>query len=232
MGDPARLGLTQTPLAATVFALHPPRRLTGFSLVHLLLLVAVAELSINRLAVPALRPPPAAGSPPVWHAVLDHVGLFLLYFASTLAIGILFLSAAGLVRSSREGAAPRGAAWLRAGVLGGLGVVAAIAVVAPPSATTSFLLQSFFAAAVVALIATIVVRRPGWGVAAGAILVGIPLLIYYGGAFASHFVLSEDQVLDTGLTERIQRWGTGALCLAAVLSPYCFAPRPLARALI
>ena len=57
-------------------------------LVYLLLLVAAAELAVNRLAVPTLLPR-GNGAPPVWHEVLSYVGLFLLYFASTLAVGVL-----------------------------------------------------------------------------------------------------------------------------------------------
>ena len=63
-------------------------RLAGLGLVQLLLLVTVAELALNRLAVPALRPPGDL-KPPFWHQLIDHFGLFFMYFASTLAIGVL-----------------------------------------------------------------------------------------------------------------------------------------------
>ena len=60
------------------------RRLAGgISPVHILLLVAFLEVAINRVAVPLLRP--SKGTPPTWHTALDYAGLFLFYFAGTLA---------------------------------------------------------------------------------------------------------------------------------------------------
>ena len=53
-------------------------------------LLAIAELVINRLAVPALRPTLHAGqasiAAPTWLTALDYTGLFLFYFMSTLAV--------------------------------------------------------------------------------------------------------------------------------------------------
>ena len=49
----------------------------------MLLLVALLEVAINRVAVPMLRP--LVDKPPWWHTYLDYVGLFLFYFAGTLA---------------------------------------------------------------------------------------------------------------------------------------------------
>ena len=48
----------------------------------MLLLVALLEVTINRVAVPMLRP--LKGAPPWWHEGLDYVGLFLFYFAGVL----------------------------------------------------------------------------------------------------------------------------------------------------
>ncbi len=60
--------------------------MAGVGLEHVLLLAAVVELSLNRLAVQALRPVGGA-APPTWHTVLDSVGLFFQYFTLTLAVG-------------------------------------------------------------------------------------------------------------------------------------------------
>jgi hypothetical protein len=51
------------------------------------LVVALLEVAINRIAVPMLRP--AKGLPPAWHTYLDYAGLFLFYFAGTLAAFVI-----------------------------------------------------------------------------------------------------------------------------------------------
>jgi hypothetical protein len=207
-----------------------PRRLAGFSLVHLLVLGAIAELSINRLAVGALPPTPPGETSPE-HTALFYVGLFVQYFASTLAIGVIAVRAAGYLRT--QGAGLLRAAGVARGALFALfAAVAAVAVATPPSPATSFVLQSACAAAVLSILVAALVRRHDWGVIAGILLFATPLLVHYGGAFAGRVLLSEEQVLDIELVERVKRAGQWAVCVAAVLSPYCLAPRPVARALI
>src|SRR4051794_29203316 len=50
---------------------------------HVLLVLALLEVVINRAAVPLLRP--ETGAPPAWHTLLDYFGLFLFYFTGVLA---------------------------------------------------------------------------------------------------------------------------------------------------
>ena len=56
----------------------PPRRFAGLTALHVLLLVALLEVAVNRVAVPMLRPVDAA--PPSWHTYLDYAGLFLFQY--------------------------------------------------------------------------------------------------------------------------------------------------------
>ena len=78
--------LTQLLYTATFFWLSKRHR-AGLTAIHLLLLVALLEVAINRIAVPMLRP--TGGAPPWWHTYLDYAGLFLFYFAGTLAVLVL-----------------------------------------------------------------------------------------------------------------------------------------------
>ena len=55
------------------------RFLSRLTALHVLLVVGVLEVAINRIAVPMLRPRPK-GMPPSWHTMLDYGGLFLFYF--------------------------------------------------------------------------------------------------------------------------------------------------------
>jgi hypothetical protein len=204
------------------------RRLGGFSLVHLLLLGAVAEVAINRLAVGALPPPPRLAETPAQHTILSYAGLFLLYFASTLSIGVVAVRAARLVRGAGATVETR----IRGGLLAAFAAVAAVAVAAPPSSTTSFVLQTLCVAAAIAVVVSAIGRRGDLGLQVGLVLVLAPLVIHYGGSFAGRVLMSEEQVLDSDLVDRVKRWGQWAVCAAAVLSPYCLAPRPVARALV
>ena len=78
--------MTQLLYTATFFWLST-RRVSGLTAIHVLLLVALLEVAINRIAVPMLRP--SGGVPPPWHTYLDYAGLFLFYFAGTLAALLL-----------------------------------------------------------------------------------------------------------------------------------------------
>src|SRR5687767_9267305 len=83
-----------TVIGAGVFSLlsaakAPPSERTPSKItaIHVLLVVALLEVVINRVAVPMLRPP--VGLPPAWHTALDYLGLFLFYFAGTLAAFVI-----------------------------------------------------------------------------------------------------------------------------------------------
>ena len=69
------------------------RAARGLAPAHLLFLVALLELAINRVAIGSRTSPGLVtlrlhvGSPPPdWYRYLSYAGLFLFYFAGTLAV--------------------------------------------------------------------------------------------------------------------------------------------------
>jgi hypothetical protein len=193
------------------------------------MLVAVAEVAINRLAVEALRP---SGPPiPSWHAALSYVGLFLYYFASTLAAGALAVRAIDDLVLARREPLIQLRVLPRAIALGSLAAVGAFAIATAPSDFTSYLLETLFAIAVVITVGTAVRSSTDLGASIGILLLASPLVVHYYGTVFKHSILSAEAAADSDLPETVQRYGLYALCIAALASPYCFAPRPIVRSL-
>lgn len=189
--------------------------------IHVLLGIALLEVAINRVAVPMLRP--LRGEPPAWHTVLDYTGLFLFYFTGVLAA---FVIAQRCVQAFRE----RGTARDRVahGFVALATLLAAVPLVVSPPAELSLILELAFAAAVISLLASAVSRDRDLGVLVGMAILAVPLLIHTGNVIGARFVWPDSTFDGPGLA--IARAGVVALCIAALLSPYCFAPRPFARA--
>jgi hypothetical protein len=189
--------------------------------IHVLLVVAVLEVGINRVAVPLLRP--AKGSPPAWHTILDYFGLFLFYFAGTLAAVVL------VTRSLSVIAARRGIRdTIAHALLAGAAVIAALPLVIAVPPSLVLVLEIAFAAAVLALVASVYGRGRDLGIAVGLPLVVAPLLLHSINAVGSELFWPESSYDGTGA--EIARAGLMALCIAALITPYCFAPRPFAYA--
>jgi hypothetical protein len=200
-------------------------RLRGFDLVHLLLVVTVAELAFNRLAVPALRPP-GETPPPGWHQVIDHAGLFLLYFASALAVGVLLRQLWQLGRNDPGIRAP-----LRWGLIVIGAPFAALAVynlAAAPGQDLSFAFETLFTAILLLLLAVQLAGGGDLGIKVGLVFLIAPLVIHYYGPFALRFI-EGPEALWGNLPERVRLWGHWSMVFAALVSPYCFAPRPFVR---
>jgi hypothetical protein len=215
------------------------RRPSSFPLLQLLLLVGLAEVVINRVAVEGLRPgsaihhvgggavqPPT--SVPTWHAALSYAGLFLYYFASTLALGVLVMRALDGLREAR---AERSRILPRSIALAGLVVVGAFSVATPPDEFTRFLLETLFVTVVVVTVGGAVLASTDLAASVGTLLFASPLLIHYYGTIFKRSLISPEGLLDSDLPETVQRYGLVAACIAAIASPYCFAPRPLHRSL-
>jgi hypothetical protein len=186
-----------------------------------LLLIAFLEVAIERIAVPMLRP--ATGTPPTWHEMLDYAGLFLHYFAATLAAGVLIMqavSALGNRRGVRDAIAQ--VAVLVAAVL------AALPLAISELGEHSLPLEIAFAIAVVAIVVAVFARERDLGIQIGAAVVAVPLLLHTIGAIGNRFLWPEG-AFDAPATT-ITHAGVMALCIAALVSPYVFAPRPFARA--
>ncbi|WP_152629462.1 hypothetical protein [Haliangium ochraceum] len=193
------------------------------SLVHLLLLVATTELALNRLATKELRPIGELAIP-WWHLVLDHVGLFLQHFTAALAVGI---TARALWRLSR--APHRYATPLRWGLsaTGALFLATALpALIIAPDERISMLFEAAFAGVLLCLIAAQFSSRGHLASKAGVLLFTLPLAVPVLAPLLLQ-VFGDGEALWNDAGERIYQTGQWTMVVAALLSPYCFAPRPV-----
>ncbi|CAN5800941.1 hypothetical protein BH11MYX3_BH11MYX3_02840 [soil metagenome] len=194
--------------------------LDRITVVHVLLVVAILEVVINRAAVPMLRP---AGAPPTWHTLLDYFGLFLFYFAGVLAAIAIGLRCVQVLKERTDLQE-----LVAVALVGIAGLFAAVPLVVSAPATLTVLLEAMFAMAVIAVCASSIGGGRDLGVQIGLPVIAVPLLIHTANALGTAFVWPENQFDGPG-TE-LASAGVIALSLAALVSPYCFAPRPFARA--
>jgi hypothetical protein len=202
-----------------------------FGPVHLLILVAVSELVVTRLAVERLRP--GKNEPiPSWFETTEYLGRFLHYLGTCLAIGVLALKVWDMLRDRDPLPGWRGIGRVAlATLLTIFAVLATITVVIDPPNALSFAFQTSWAVAIAACLALAFARREDLGVTVGMLVVALPLLVHYAFHFAGFVVLTEDEVFDRSLDRSAADWGLDVMVLSALLSPYCFAPRPVARSL-
>lgn len=202
---------------------HAPRGTLAerITVAHVLLIVAVLEMVIDRIAVPLLRP--GTGKPPGWHTALDYTGLFLFYFTGVLAAVAIGERCYATIRSKV------GARGLFAVALVGVAAVfAAVPLVVAAPAMLTVLLEALFALAVIAVCASAVSRQADLGIQLGLPILAVPLLVHTVNALGSTFLWPENQFDGPG--SALAHLGVITLALAALVSPYCFAPRPFARA--
>jgi hypothetical protein len=211
--------------------LSAPRRFGGFTPLHLLVLVAVAELSVTRLASEKLRPAKGVAGP-TWFEVLDYAGLFLRYLGTALAVVVLAVKVVELLRPrAQDGAFPGlSRIWLAA-LLGLVAALAVAALVINPRMPLSFAFQSAWAAAILTMVVIALVRRHDLGAAIGIAVLAIPLLAHYAAHFVGYVLLTKEEVYDLELDKRADDWGLDLMVLSALVTPYCFAPRPIARSI-
>jgi hypothetical protein len=187
--------------------------------VVILLVVASLEVAINRVAVPMLRP--LKGTPPTWHTLLDYVGLFLFYFAGTLAV---FVIGTHVARNLRRARAIDVVAVAMLAIAAGL---AAIPLVVTPPAGLSVPLEIAFALAVAAIVASGFGRERDLGAQLGLVLLAAPLLVHTVIVLGGRYLWPEAAFDGPGVS--LARTGAMTLALAALATPYVFAPRPFAR---
>ncbi|HEY1557044.1 MAG TPA: hypothetical protein VGF94_19550 [Kofleriaceae bacterium] len=193
-------------------------------------MVAFLEVVINRVAIGSRTEPGLASAllvqgadPPTWHTLLSYAGLFLFYFTGTLAAVLVGMRCAAGLREAR------GVRDLVANIaLAIAALVAVVPLVIAASPELSFPLELAFAIAVVAVVAAGFAHDRDLGVQLGLIAVAMPLLVHTVDVLGAHFLWPEGAFDRPGVT--VARAGVMALCLAALLSPYAFAPRPFARA--
>ncbi|RMH40031.1 MAG: hypothetical protein D6689_14995 [Deltaproteobacteria bacterium] len=193
----------------------------------LVLLAAMGvELALNRLAVPALRP--LDRSPPGWYAALDHAALFVFHFASVLAVAVLLRAIWQTVADAPRSRAVRGA-------LAASGFAAAAtsgwAIVCTPSLRLQFALQTAFSATIAVIVLSQVRRRGHLWTKLGVVVVAVPLLAQYYAPFVLRVIDGADLSLFPNiphheLPNRVRNWGQVSIAVAALASPYLFAPRP------
>jgi hypothetical protein len=185
------------------------------------LLVALLEVAINRVAVPMLRP--SSGAPPWWHTYLDYGGLFLFYFAGTLAALLL---AARCWQAIGSGGDLRTRAV--AGLVAITTLLAATPLVIDAPAALSVTLEAALAVSVIAIVVASLGKQRDLGIQLGLPIVAMPLLMHTADAVGARFVWPDNTFDGPGVA--LAHAGVVALCLAALATPYCFAPRPFARA--
>ncbi len=193
-----------------------------------LLLVALAELAINRVAIGTRTEPglvsvrlPANTTPPHWYTALSYAGLFLFYFAGTLAFAVLVSRVLAFIRGNvRE--------KIAGGALLVTGVLAALPLVLTGSSELSFALEIAFALTVVLLMIATFGKQRDLGVQIGIVLLVVPMLEHTLAVIGAKF-LWPDAAFDTP-GQLVAKAAALSLCLAALVSPYLFAPRPFSRA--
>ena len=219
--------MTQTVKKATVFGLSARRAARGLAPVHLLLLVGLLELAINRVAIGSKTTPGLAtlrlhtgAPPPGWYRYLSYAGLFLFYFAGTLAVAILAGRVAALMtRGLRD--------RLAGGGLAVAGVLAAMPLVVAGTSSTTFALELAFAAATLLVVIATFGKHRDLGVQLGTITLAVPLVVHTISVIGGKFLWPDGAFDAPGIL--VARAGVLTLCLAALISPYLFAPRPFAR---
>jgi len=195
--------------------------LDRITVVHVLAVVAVLEVAINRVGVPLLRPD--TGAPPRWHTALDYFGLFLFYFAGVLAAVAIGQRCVAAVKGK-----PAVRELVAVALVGVAALFASIPLVISAPASLTVLLEALFALAVIAVCASAVSRQADLGIQIGLPVIAIPLLVHTANALGSQFLWPENQFDGPG--SDLAYIGVISLAFAALVSPYCFAPRPFARA--
>jgi hypothetical protein len=209
-----------TEIASFLVSVDFRNRLEG-RLPHLLLLVAVAELCVYRLLVPGLRGGVNV-EPPLWHWALTYTGLFLFYFASALAVGVVGHQLWQIFRGRDSHAwmltwlvVPAGAAFL---------VLACISIVAAPSAGVTFLLEASVVVAILTVVAAQTTRKGDLGARIGLLFLALPLVIHFYVPFVEKFV--REDILFTGISDQMESAGFWLVLFSALTMPYCFGARP------
>ena len=189
--------------------------------IYVLLGVALAEVIVNRVAVPMLRP--VSGLPPWWHTGIDYLGLFLFYFTGTLA-GFVILARCYAAITARRGSRDSIAHVL----LACAAVVALLPILISAPAWLSLPIEMMFAAAMLAFVVSVFGKERDLGVQIGLPVICIPLLLHTVNVFGAEYIWPENTFDGPGQT--LTRVGVIGLCIAALMTPYAFAPRPFSRA--
>lgn len=191
-------------------------------LAHVLLAVTLAEMAVYRLLVPSLRPR-ADLVPPWWHTGLTYLGLFLFYFASALAVGVVVYQVRELFDDKRGRA--RLLVYLFTPIACVFLVVAVLSIIAVPSEALTFLLEASFVACVVVLVLLQLVRRGDVGARIGLVLLALPLIVHFYAPLSVRYITGEEALFN-GISDDVEQAGRWLVLGAALSMPYCFGARP------
>ncbi len=200
-----------------------------------LLLAVFLEAILGRLIVKGLEQKPQMVKgipqklvPPTWYVVLDYLALFSLYFATMLALMSLVV---GLdLRRRWSGARPARQIDLGVGAITMLVLAVAVGFAATvrPAQVQWLLLASLGAIAIHRVIAAWV-GRVGLASALGFTAAAAPIVVFCAAALMSQRLWNEEEIFGGEARAGFGTLGRAALVIAAMASPYCLAPRPLAR---
>ncbi len=189
----------------------------------MLLLVALVEAVINRCVVPLTRP--TEGMPPDWHTALDYVGLFSHYFTGALAVLVIIRRAIDAIDANRS---LRDVLAHVAVGIAALVATAPLLVSTPP--WTSFLLEITFSLAVIAMVASAFGHGRDLGIQIGLPILAAPLVFHTITVLTAQLVWPDMWDAPGGPATLFLELAVMMLAIAALSTPYCFAPRPFARA--
>src|SRR4051812_29040583 len=146
----------------------------------------------------------AGAAPPGWYTWLSYAGLFLFYFAGTLAFAILLGMVVRLVRGT-------GRDKLAAVGLAGTGVLAAMLLVLAGSSQISFALELAFAATVVLLVIAALGKDRDLGTQIGIAILAVPMLVHTLSVIGGKYLWPAGAFDTPGLL--VVRAGILSLCL-------------------
>lgn len=188
--------------------------------------MAVAELVVYRLAVPQLLPPDGS-APPAWLAALGYLGLFSFYFALALAALIVARRLVSFAKGDHDLWRPLGPLMVLLGA--GLLTYATKSTLGTPSESDTFYLELCFSAMLALLILAQLQRGGDAAVKVGLVLVALPLLVRFYRDVSLNWIVGPEALWD-GSADAIDAYAQWSMVLAALVSPYCFAPRPFSWA--
>ena len=201
----------------------------------MLLVVALVEVAVHRVIVPMTEP---AGEPQLGWLVAKNLGLFAFYMTGTLAVLVAIARSLSVIAPSLFGS-EIAAGWRDRIAHGALGVAALICavplVVAVPE--WRFVVEIVFPIAVVAMLASVFGRASDLGIQVGLPLMIAPLFVHTV-TFTVWQVKYPDVEADVYFNavgapgQTYELIGVIAMAIAALATPYCFSPRPFARAVI
>lgn len=189
-------------------------------LLHLLLLVGVAEFSLYRLAAPALKPDQDI---PLWHTVLEGVGLFAGYFAALLAIAVIGQMVWEMMTAKRPYHVVARWALSAAAIL--TAVVAAYMMIMTAGGATSMLLRVLFLALLATLFGAVVTARGDLRAKIGLLLIFMPLILSSSPFIGT--LISGEEIRYSGFEPQMVEAAFAATVVAGIALPFCFAPRPM-----